>query len=188
MGYFDGITNAAFKIDDQGQRLFFLYGKFGKGRLLPTQEDEQRMRSKYKAFYMYTLFLVMPVMVILSVSFSQRWTVQLFMIQVLVGAVMLIPAYIWMEIEARKFAKVDSRLTFTESYANSAAAHNYATLIVCLILSGVFVLGGVLMALYAAPGDRWVGIVAVIFFGAGSAIIGWMLHLKSKQSRAAKIN
>lgn len=188
MGYFDGITNAAFKIDDQGRRLFFLYGKFGKGRLLPTEADEQLMRKKYKTFYMYTLFFVVPVVVLTNLLSHQGWTLKLFMIQLLIGAILLAPAYIWMEIEARKFAKVDARLTFAESYANSAAGHNYFSLIALLVVSGVFVLGGLLMAIYAPSGDRWIGMIGVIFFGACGAVIGWMLRLKIKQGRMTKIN
>jgi hypothetical protein len=35
MGYFDGLTAAAFKKDTQGRDLFFIWGKFGKGRVVP---------------------------------------------------------------------------------------------------------------------------------------------------------
>ncbi len=182
MGYFDGLTNGAFKIDEQGRRLFFLYGKLGKARLLPTEADDLSMRAKYKAFYIYGMLFVMPVIVILSVSSTPLIPL------ILVGTVLLAPAYIWLEIHARKYAKVDGKLTFAESYSNSAAGHNFWTLIVLTFLSSLFVLLGVILIALGPAEARWVGAGCVLLFGGCAGVIGWMARLKVKQRRGKKIS
>jgi len=183
MGYFDGLTNGAFKTDKQGRRLFFLYGKLGKPRLLPTEADEQSMRAKFKSFYKYTFFVLIPVIVVLNAFLARSVTTL-----VLVGAALIIPMYVWLEIQARKYPKVDGTLTFAEAYSNSAAGHNYWTLIALTALSGLFVLLGVLIIAIGNPEDRWIGIACALFFGACGVVIGWMARLKSKQRKAARVS
>ncbi|MBK8158600.1 MAG: hypothetical protein IPK59_07460 [Rhodospirillaceae bacterium] len=176
MGYFDGLTNAAFKTDEAGRRLFFLYGRFGKGRLLATEDDERSMRAKYKGFYKYTFFVVVPAMIAIRLFLHQSLSVQL-----IVAGALIVPGYAWLEVHARQYPKVDARITFAESYANSAAGHNLWTLIALTLLSAVFVLIGLFIAFKGKPEDYWIGIGCAIFFGVCGAAIGWMARLKVRQ-------
>lgn len=176
MGYFDGLTNGAFKVDDQGRRLFFLYGALGKGRLLPTEGDEIEMRRAFKGFYKYLMFAVMPVVILGNVFL--HYSLATYMV---LAALMILPAYIWIEVKARRYARVDSRISLGESYAGSARAHSFWMLIVLSVVSFLFVLLGIGLTLVLDGSDRWIGIGGALFFGFCFAVITWMAILNRRQ-------
>ena len=64
MGYFDGLTAAAFKKHSQGRDLFFIWGKFGKGRVVPTEADGAAARSYLKNYYICVLVGILPMVML----------------------------------------------------------------------------------------------------------------------------
>lgn len=178
MGYFDGLTNGAFKTDAEGRRLFFIYGALGKGRLLPTERDEQEMRGVFKAFYVYLIIGVMPAVIIGHNFFDLSLTWMLGF-----GALLILPAYIWIEVKARRYPKVDARLSLGEAYANSAKAHSFWILVLLLVVCALFALLGLVVAFLLPSPNYWIGIGCFAFFGLCAAGLAWMALLNRRLNR-----
>lgn len=179
MGYFEGLVSGAFKTDTQGRRLFFLYGALGKGRHLPSEADELAMRRAFKAFYKFLVLFVLPIAIVSHVFLQMSFGSIL-----MLAGLLVLPPYVWLEVKARRYPTVDSRISIGEAYANSAVGHNFWTLVFLSGVSFIFALGGLIVITSVDGNDRWLGIGALVFFGAGGAIFAWMARIKSKKSRA----
>jgi Flp pilus assembly protein TadB len=179
MGYFDGLTNGAFKTDAQGRRLFFLYGALGKGRHLPSEADEIAMRGTFKAFYKFLMFAVLPIVVVAHVFLHMSFSGIL-----ILAGLLLLPPYVWLEVKARRYPKVDSRISIGEAYANSASAHNFWTLVFLSGIAFLFVLAGLVIVVVLEGNDRWLGVGAIVFFGACGATLAWMARINARKRRA----
>jgi hypothetical protein len=51
MGYFDGLTDAVFKIDREGKLLFYPWGVLGRGYVLPNDSKKQQVRKFLSLWY-----------------------------------------------------------------------------------------------------------------------------------------
>src|SRR5690242_3643591 len=110
MGYFDGLTAAAFKKDAQGRDLFFIWGKFGKGRVVPTDADGIAVRNYLKNYYIGIIIGIVPMVMVAGKSFEPRWflTIGIFMVLALAALVPLFRRTAQWEI-------ADERLTYREA-------------------------------------------------------------------------
>ena len=79
MGYFDGLVSGAFKKDAAGHTVFYPWGILGKGYVVPSVVEEERLRSFLKTMYM----ILLPGIIIIQVVFG-AW----------VNFVIVIPVYI----------------------------------------------------------------------------------------------
>lgn len=168
MGYFDGLTDAIFKKDKDGNAVFYPWGIFGKGRVLADPAKADQLRSFVRNYYLLTL----PTLIVLGILRSMPW---------LVGVGLLL--ILWFLIRSRALLAgtpySDERLTLKEGYKNSAASHNRLTLWVLFISSILFVLVGILLALKAHTlVHALFGLGTTVFFGACGAAIGYMLKVK----------
>jgi hypothetical protein len=168
MGYFDGLTNGNFKKDGSGQTVFYPWGVFGKGRVLSDEATENKVRGFVRRYYQVTLPLIIGVGVILG------WVYLFLLVPIFAG---------WFYLRTKTLVAgcplSESKLTLGESYANSAVTHNTWTLWLLFICSVLFVATGIWMALSAnSAGDRVMGWIVGIFFGACSVAIGYMLKVK----------
>ena len=173
MGYFDGLTAAAFKTDSQGRDLFFIWGKFGKGRVIPSEADGAAVRSYLKNYYICVLVGILPTVMLGGEAGQPRWflTIAIFMALALAGLVPL-----WLR--TRQWAPADERLTYREAVAASATAHGAITLWLLTAVAALFVLGGLLLLL--ATEATLVGLFSVLFFGACLGIFIWMLVMRRR--------
>ena len=166
MGYFEGLSGSSFKKDADGRTVFYPIGILGKGRVLPDQPTEERLRAFLTRYYVVSLALV-----IVLVAFV-HW----------VWAVALVPVlWLWFYFGTRSLVArlpySTSKLTFKESFANSAAAHGKGVLWSLLACSVLFVLGGVLiLSLSQSREDALIGLSSIAFFGACSCAFGYMLR------------
>ena len=165
MGYFDGLASGSIKKDAEGRTVFYPLGVLGRGRVLPNEAAEQRVREFLIRYYKVSL----PVIIGLGALVNWLWSaalVPVFMAWFYFGTKSLVAGYPYS----------DSKLTLKEGYANSAAAHNAFTLWALLICSVLFVVGGILMASTAhATEQRLIGVGSVAFFGLTSVALGYML-------------
>jgi hypothetical protein len=46
MGFFESLPSSSFKIDADGRRLFYPFGLFGAGDVVPSPEEYERLREK----------------------------------------------------------------------------------------------------------------------------------------------
>jgi hypothetical protein len=173
MGYFDGLTAAAFKRDSQGRDLFFIWGKFGKGRVVPTEADGAAVRSYLKNYYICVIVGIVPMILLAGRSFEPRWflAIGIFMVLALAG---LTPLFL----RTREWAVADERLTYREAMSASAAAHGAVSLGLLAALCAIFVAGGLFLLL--ATDATLIGLLCVVFFGACLGVFVWMLTMRRR--------
>ena len=57
MGYLDAVASRAVKRTDDGRRLFFPWGPLGRGYVVPSEEDFDRLRRNVKTYLLICLLL-----------------------------------------------------------------------------------------------------------------------------------
>lgn len=173
MGYFDGLTAASFKKDAQGRELFFVWGKLGKGRIIPSEADRAWVRRYLKLYYVGVLVAIVPMLMISGEPMQGRWllTLGIFMLLAIAG---LIP--LWMRVRAWPLA--GERLTYGEAISASAKAHGAVSLSILVVLSILLVVGSLFVALYTD--GTVVGTLGVLFFGACFGLFIWMLSARRR--------
>jgi hypothetical protein len=174
MGYFDGLTAAAFKKDSQGRDLFFIWGKLGKGRVVPTETDGVAVRSYLKNYYICLIVGIVPMIMLAGKSFEPRWFLAIGIFMVLALAA-LAPLFL----RTRHWAVADERLTYREAMSASAAAHGAVTLWLLTAVGALFVAGGLLLML--ATDATLVGLLIVLFFGGCLGVFIWMLIMRRRR-------
>jgi len=168
MGFFDGLTNGIFKRDKNGNMVFFPWGVLGRGRILPDEITESKVRGFVRRYYQVTLPMIIGVGVVVGWAWS-------FLLVPIFGA--------WFYFGTKSLISgcpySEGKLTLKESYVNSATRHNKFTLWILFICSLLFVAGAIWLAISTnSPSEMLEGWFSVIFFGACSAAIGYMLKVK----------
>jgi hypothetical protein len=171
MGYFDGLTATSFKQDSQGRDLFFIWGKFGKGRIVPTEADGAAVRNYLKNYYICLIVGIVPMIMLAGESFEPRWFMAIGIFMVLALAA-LTPLFL----RTRQWAVADERLTYRE--AMSAAAHGAVTLWLLTAVGALFVTGGLFLLL--ATDAKLIGLLCVLFFGVCLGVFVWMLVMRRR--------
>jgi hypothetical protein len=173
MGYFDGLTATAFKKDAQGRDLFFIWGKFGRGRVVPTEADGVAVRNYLKNYYICVIVGIVPMIMLAGKSFEPRWFLAIGIFMVLALAA-LVPLFL----RTRQWAVADERMTYRESMSASAQAHGAGSLWLLIVLSGLFVAGGLFLVLKSDA--ILIGALCVLFFGACLGVFVWMLVMRRR--------
>lgn len=173
MGYFDGLTAAAFKKDAQGRDLFFIWGKFGRGRVVPSEADAASVRGYLKSYYVCVLLGIVPMLMLAGKAGEPRWFLAIgaFMALAIAG---LAPLFL----RTRHWPPADDRLTYREAMSASAVAHGAVSLWLLAALSAVFVIGGLFLLL--ASDATFVGLLCVVFFGGCFGVFVWMLVVRER--------
>ena len=169
MGYFDGLTAAAFKKDTQGRDLFFIWGKFGKGRVVPTEADGAAVRNYLKNYYICLIVGIVPMIMFAGKALEPRWFLAIGIFMVLALAA-LVPLFL----RTRQWAMADERLTYREAMA----ARSTGSLWFLAVLSWLFVAGGLILLL--ATDAVWIGLVCTLFSGACLGIFVWLLIMRRR--------
>ncbi len=170
MGYFDGLTASSFKTDEKGNTIFYPWGILGKGYILP----EDRKDSIRLAIKRHMTFIV-PFAIVFAI-FLKIWIL-----------IIALPFYyigyaIWIKQLTRGFEITSQKLSFSDTTANSARAHNLSTLWLLEICSLLFVLAG-LFILAASPQNRLIGLSSIVFFGFSALVFWSMIRKKREQDR-----
>lgn len=55
MEFLGGVTGKYFRQDEQGREIYYFWGRFGKGRIVPTPEDGAWLRRYIKAVFIVML-------------------------------------------------------------------------------------------------------------------------------------
>ena len=174
MGYFDGLTAAAFKKDSQGRDLFFIWGKFGKGRVVPNEADGIAVRSYLKNYYICLIVGIVPMVMLAGKAGEPRWFLAIGIFMVLALAA-LVPLFL----RTSQWEVADERMTYREAMSASAAAHGAVTLWLLIAVGALFVAGGLFILL--ATDATLVGLLVTIFFGACLGVFIWMLIARGRR-------
>jgi hypothetical protein len=173
MGYFDGLTATSFKKDAQGRDLFFIWGKFGKGRIVPTEADGAAVRNYLKNYYICVIVGVVPMVMLAGGVFEPRWFMAIGIFMVLALAA-LVPLFL----RTRQWTVADERLTYREAMSASAAAHGAVSLWILIVLSALFV--AVSLFVLLAADAVLIGLLCLIFSGGCLGVFVWMLVMRRR--------
>jgi drug/metabolite transporter (DMT)-like permease len=173
MGYFDALAASNFKTTPDGRRLFYPWGIWGRGYLIPSDEHYERLLGRIKTYTMVSLVLVIAMVVVLK----GLWAV--------LGAAVLMVFYAaWVPSLVRGLQPTDEKLTMSESMATQARTHSAPTLWALLVVALLFVAIGIGMLAFQ-PREWLIAAVIIVFFGLCAAIFVRMLLLRRRASDQA---
>ncbi|MCW8916287.1 MAG: hypothetical protein OQK24_10615 [Magnetovibrio sp.] len=173
MGYFDGLTDAAFKKNDRGDTVFYPWGIFGNGYILDSEETGKSIKSTLKRLYIivFSIFFI--------ILFLQSFAGIFLHLSILISLPIIYLG--WHVVTIKRItsglATTKEKLRFSESLSNSAKSHNLLTLYLLLIASLVLSASGFLML---SAGDIVWGAFTMLLFGYGVIVIGKMIRVKKK--------
>ncbi len=179
MGYFDGLADAVFKKNAAGQTVYYPWGIFGKGYVIESEEQKERIRSFMKKNY----YVILPVSIVLGLLLQRliRSGSYLPFLGILVVSGGAYIAYF--HFQTKKLLSEaplsTEKLSLWESYRNSASSHNLATLIVLEIFSIGFVIAG--FFLLTVTYNVLLPALCIGIFGLCSIAIGYMILSKLKK-------
>ena len=169
MGYFDGLASGIIKKDKDNNPVYYPWGVFGKGYVLPNAERETAIKNMVILFYQITFGLLL---------------IHLFLLKnILILTLLVVGLVIWFLVKSKQLTKdcpiSDEKLTLKEGYTNSAKAHNKTVLWILFGVSVLFTLGAI--ALLFLGKSLMLGTFGAVLFGASSAAIYYMIQVKNKQ-------
>jgi hypothetical protein len=167
MSYFDGLTEASFKKNTQGETLFYPWGALGKGYIVQDTKKEADLRKFTKLNYMITL----PLVIVNQVLFG-------YLPNLILMPIYLITFFVVLKKLTKDLTTTDEKLKISESYKNSARKHNLATLIILGITALLFTITGLLFIIEGR--NAVLGSFAFILFGFTTVVISYMLWIKIK--------
>ncbi|MCB1682095.1 MAG: hypothetical protein H6858_09520 [Rhodospirillales bacterium] len=167
MGYFDGLVSGIFKKDVAGNSVFYPWGIMGRGYVIRSAAEEERLRRSVKRMYI----IMLPVVVGVQISFGP-WPNVAIVLLFMVGFTL----WTWRVTEGME--RSTEKLGVGEAYRNSAKSHNLPTLIILEIISLLFVVAGAWMVLDGH--DIVIGVLCALFFAFCAAAIGYMIKQKVK--------
>lgn len=168
MGYFEGLADASFKQDSKGNSVFYPWGVLGKGRVLPNEATKTKLRQFVIRYYQ----IMLPIGILLGIF-------RLWLPAIVVLALLTLGFYLYVNQLTKACPICTEKLTLKESYKNSANSHNTLMLWFMLLVSLLFVLGGIWLFF---KGRLFIGLGSVVFFGLCSAVFILMLKVKRNQS------
>ena len=151
MSYFDGITAPMFKKDEEGNELFFPWGIFGYGFVIPTKEKKTQLFKTLKKINIVSL--------VLAIVLARSGIALLFLLPFL-----LFGYYIYIQTITRNMIKSNESLKLSEAHKNSAQSFSYTDLILMSLVSLGFVFAGIWIIIEGK--GFWIGLASVVFFGA----------------------
>ena len=169
MGYFDGMARALFKKDESGSTVFYPWGVFGKGRLLPDEAAENRVFRFVKLYYQISLVMLVGLGAIFDFWYY--------------FAVLVPILFIWYYLQCKTlvltYPQSHSKLTIKQ--ANIGAATGFGDLLLWAVLIGsaLFVVAALWVTVSSRSFDqRAIGFLGVLFFGACAGKTLYMLKVK----------
>ncbi len=172
MGYFDGLTSGSFKTAQDGRRLFYPWGYLGRGYVLASEQDADRLRRQLKIYYIVMLAAIVGTS-----------AVHAFVISAAVAGICIIFYAVWARRQVAGLQRAGEAMSFRDSTALQARAFGPRALWLLEICSLLFVAAGIFM--YAAdPANRLMALFTTIFFGCCAVAIGYMLVLRRRTSAA----
>lgn len=174
MGYFKAMTCSSFKTTADGRMLFFPWGTFGRGYRVASEQRFLRLRRQVEGYLMGAVLV--PA---LAAPWLDAW-------MVLGAAAALTAGYsLWAVAQCRTLIRTTERIGYGESVAAQARAHNpvmlWAMAVVAVLLTAS---GAVVLAV--SPEEWFVGVAAIVLFGACTLLFARMLQLRHAAGRGVR--
>jgi multisubunit Na+/H+ antiporter MnhG subunit len=170
VGYFDALTSGYFKTAEDGRKLFFPWGVLGRGYVISSQSDYERLHRQVKVYTVVSLGLIIGAVALQS-----------YIGAVVIGALLVAFYLVWVRFLLRGLQPSEDRLSLQESMTTQAVTHNATVLWSMEIGSLVFVAIGVFM-LVVEPDNWLIALACIFFFALCAASFARMLVLRSRQA------
>ena len=170
MGYFDGLTAGQFKIAEDGRKLFFPRGFWGRGYVVDSEAEFQRLRRRMMIYQAAAFVLV------IAAAIPRQYNPYL----AIAVALLLIVFYLaWSRWLVAGLQPADDRLRWRETSAAQARAFGPFVLWFLEIVALAFVAVGIALLL-TDPTSRLLAIVTIVFFGLCAACGAYLLVLRGQ--------
>ena len=169
MGYLDAVTSSCLRTGKDGRRLFYPWGPMGRGYVVPTEDEFERLRRI--ARISTAAFLVL---VIVSAA------LQMYLATVVIGAGFALFQLFWTRGLVRRLEPSAEKISIREAMSTQAFAHNAAILWLLEFLSLGFVAAGIFL-LVRDSGNRPITLASIAFFGLCAGLFAFMLALRWKR-------
>jgi len=168
MGYFDALTSSAFKTTQDGRRLFFPWGVCGRGYVIGSELDYERLRGRIKIFLIVGMALMLGTVALHT-----------YLVGLLVLAALYVFYLAWTRYLLHGLQPSDERLSLRERMTSQAREQSQILLWVAEICSIVLVAASIFI--FAFDPDKWlVATAGLVLFGLCSASITSMLVLRRR--------
>lgn len=168
MGFFDALTDGAFKKDSQNNTVFYPMGVLGKGYILPDAAREAQIRGFLKKYYAL-IFVFVLVGILVRPLFL--WSIA--------GLLGLCIWFFWIKQRLLKDCTISTdKLAAKEAYGNAAKGMPLWLLWLFAAVSALAVLMGVMLLI---NGKALLGIFFIVLFGACTFAYGYMIRAKKRQ-------
>jgi hypothetical protein len=173
MGLFQAPTAAYFKRDATGRQLFFIWGNFGKGRVIPSEADGDFARRYMTAYFFGTLATIIPAIVWLpDQMLDSHWLLAVGLLLVLAWTAML-PLYL----RTRRWPLADEAMTYGESLTITARAYGSKTMLAFVIAIALGLVASILLLLFSTETLP----AAIVALGSGVLLVILLFMLRASR-------
>lgn len=174
----DRITAQQFKVDAEGRIVFYPYGMYGKGRILPDRATAEAFYNIQKQLFTLALGIAGVLVGAYHFGVDFRW---LMGIGVVLGAVLC--AVSWLRIRTLVLHLPVSEEPY--DFGASLRTDGRSELRGHWLGSLAFVVIGIFMLRSDKPEQVWIGWSGIIFFGAAFLIFTWQAIARAHRKRSA---
>ncbi len=183
----EGLTNFWFKKDEANRTIFFPWGAFGKGRVIPDKTSEVRIRGCV-GFHWSGIFSTGIV-----AGVASTYTLYFLVTYAAICAIWLAWYYFEIRTLVRGFPFSETKLTFVESYANYYSEWSSFTLWLGLIFMILFLVGSIAFVVIAWTEanntvDRLIAIGCVLFSAWLVRTLGYVLRARRSVDKSRAKN
>jgi putative intracellular protease/amidase len=164
-GFLDTLIASSFQVDGAGRTVFYPWGVFSRGVIVPTEALRDRLRALLKAH----MFIGIPVVAICISVFG--W-----LPAIAVAAVEVIAFWFFQSRLIKGLEASDHRLTTPRAIEKFASAASYWVLGFFAALSALFAAMGLYLV---AIGDTTLGLASAVGFAAITALYLYALFVKA---------
>jgi hypothetical protein len=173
MGLFQGPTAAYFKRDATGRELFFIWGNFGKGRVIPSEADGDFARRYMTGYFFGTLAIIIPAIVLLpDQMLDSHWLLVVGLLLVLAWTAML-PLHL----RTRQWPLADETMTYRESLTITAKAYGSKMMLIFVIVIALGLVASILLLLFTTETLA----AAIVALGSGILLVIFMFMLRASR-------
>jgi hypothetical protein len=171
MSYFDALNGQFFKTARDGRKLYFPWGLWGRGYVVPSEQDYERLHRQLKTFYAVYFALIIPV----CAGIFRIYYIAAFVLAVLITAFYAV----WSRHLAAGLEVTNERLSLWEIMASQGRACNGLTLWSLELAALAFVACGIVI-LADDPSNWPLAIFSIGFFGYCAAYMACVLVLRGR--------
>jgi hypothetical protein len=174
--FLDRVTGGLFKTAQDGRRLFFPWGVWGRGYVISSEQDSRRIKHQLGIFVIVSAALTVGAIILKG-----------YLAATVIAGLLLVFFVSWKPQLVRGLQPSDERLSLKESYTSLALAQSSRQLwswgIGALILSGVAIVALLDGSIGDSIGSRVTAALLLIISAVLAAFAGWMLVLRRQASR-----